>query len=139
LDTQFDTTYLLIGDTYMNKKDLDKAAEAYQKVLTLRPDYAPAQSVLAYIYAQQGKLAEAIQANLKLINMSPADPNIWNTHKNLALLYQQTNDLPSAIKQAQIAATIAPTNDRLQLQAYATQLSALMAAPPVTQTAPVSP
>ncbi len=138
LDTQFDQTYLLIGDTYMNKKDLDKAAEAYQKVLTLRPDLAQAQGVLAYIYAQQGKLAEAIQANLKLINMSPADPNIWNTHKNLALLYQQTNDFPSAINQAQIAASTAPTNDRLQLQAYATQLRAQLAAPPVTQTAPVS-
>jgi tetratricopeptide (TPR) repeat protein len=150
LDTQFDQTYLLIGDTYMNKKnvdkdtaaqqkDLDKAAEAYQKVLTLRPDFAQAQGVLAYIYAQQGKLAEAIQANLKLINMSPTDPNIWNTHKNLALLYQQTGDFPSAINEAQIAASIAPTNDRLQLQAYAVQLRTQMTAPPVTQTAPVSP
>jgi tetratricopeptide (TPR) repeat protein len=138
LDAQFDQTYLLIGDTYMNKKDLDKAAEAYQKVLTLRPDFAQAQGVLAYIYAQQGKLAEAIQANLKLINMSPTDPNIWNTHKNLALLYQQTGDFPLAINEAQIAASTAPTNDRLQLQAYATQLRTQMTAPPVTQTAPVS-
>ena len=149
LDTQFDQTYLLVGDTYMNKKnvdkdaaaqqkDLDKAAEAYQQVLTLRPDLAQAQGVLAYIYAQQGKLAEAIQANLKLINMSPTDPNIWNTHKNLALLYQQTGDFPSAINEAQIAASIAPTNDRLQLQAYAAQLRTQMTAPPITQTAPVS-
>jgi len=138
LDTQFDQTYAYLGEAYMTKKDYEKAAEAYQKVLTLRPDFAQAQGVLAYIYAQQGKLAEAIQANLKLINMSPTDPNIWNTHKNLALLYQQTNDLPSAINEAQIAASIAPTNDRLQLQAYAVQLRTQMAAPPVTQTAPVS-
>jgi tetratricopeptide (TPR) repeat protein len=108
-------------------------------VLALTPNLAQAQGVLAYIYAQQGKLAEAIQANLKLINMSaPDDPNIWNTHKNLALLYQQTGDLSSAINQAQIAASTAPTNDRLQLQTYAAQLSAEMAAPPVTQTVPVS-
>jgi len=138
LDTQFAQTYLILGDTYMNKKDLDKAAEAYQKVLTLQPDLAQAQGVLAYIYAQQGKLAEAIQANLKLIQMSPTDPNIWNTHKNLALLYQQAGDFSSAINEAQIAATIAPTSDRLQLQAFATQLRAQMAAPPVTQTTPVS-
>jgi len=149
LDTQFDQTYLLLGDMYMNKRsvdkdtvaqqqDLDKAAEAYQKVLALRPDLTQAQGVLAYIYAQQGKLAEAIQANLKLIQMSPTDPNIWNTHKNLALLYQQTGDFSSAINEAQIAASIAPTNDRLQLQAYAAQLRTQMTAPPVTQTMPVS-
>ena len=140
LDTAFDQTYMILGDLYLNKKDLDKAAEAYQKALAIRSDLMQAQGVLAYIYAQQGKLPEAIQANLDLIKMSPNDPNIWNTHKNLSLLFAQVGDLQSAINQAQIAATQAPTDTKPQLNAYIAQLRAQMAqpAPPVTTTAPVT-
>jgi len=130
LDTQFNQTYMILGDAYMNKNDLDKAAEAYQKALALQPDLMQAQGVLAYIYAQQGKISEAIQANLNLIKMSPNDPNIWNTHKNLALLYAQTGDFAAAINQAQIAASQAPSDTRPQLNAYVAQLQAQMAAPP---------
>jgi tetratricopeptide (TPR) repeat protein len=144
LDTQFDTTYAYLGEAYMNKKDYDKAADAYQKLLALQPDAVQAQAALAYIYAQQGKITEAIQANQNLIKMTPDSPNIWDAHKNLALLYAQTGDLPSAINEAQIAARIAPTDTQPQLAAFAAQLRSQMdaatrpPASPVTATSPVT-
>jgi tetratricopeptide (TPR) repeat protein len=139
LDAQFDQTYMILGDLYLNAQNLDKAAEAYEKAVAIQPELTQAQGVLAYIYAQQGKITEAIQISLDLIKKSPSDPNIWNTHKNLALLYAQSGDFPSAIEQAQIAATGAPSDTRAQLQTYIAQLRAQMAGtPPVTATAPVS-
>jgi protein involved in temperature-dependent protein secretion len=77
---------------------------------------------------------------LDLIKMSPTDPNIWNTRKNLSLLYAQVGDFQSAINQAQIAATQAPSDTQSQLNAYIAQLRAQMAlpAPPVTTTSPVT-
>jgi len=121
----------------MNRKEWDKAAEAYKQLLTLRPDARQAQSTLAYIYAQQGKITQSIEANLKLA-MSAAhnDPNLWEIHKNLALLYQQVGDLQSAIRHAQIAASIAPTDTQPQLQAYAMQLRALIDTPAEPTTPP---
>lgn len=139
LDTRYEQTYMILGDLYLNTQNLDKAADAYEQALAIQPELMQAQGVLAYIYAQQGKISEAIQASLNVIKMSPNDPNVWNTRKNLALLYAQKGDFPSAIEQAQIAATQAPSETRAQLQTYIAQLRAQMAAPlPVTATTPVS-
>jgi tetratricopeptide (TPR) repeat protein len=139
VDDQFDQTYLILGNIYMNENDLDKAAATYEKLITIRPDSLEAYSTLAYIYAQQGKLAEAIQANQTVLKLAPQDPNIWNTYKNLAVLYAQAGDFPAAINSAQIAAGTAPSDTKTQLMAYVSQLRAQMAAPPVTSTAAVTP
>jgi tetratricopeptide (TPR) repeat protein len=139
VDDQFDQTYLIMGNIYMNENDLDKATATYQKLIAIKPDSLEAHSTLAYIYAQQGKLAEAIQANQTVLKLSPKDdPNIWNTHKNLAVLYAQAGDFPAAINSAQIAASTAPTDTKAQLMAYVSQLRAQMTAPPVTSTAAVT-
>jgi tetratricopeptide (TPR) repeat protein len=138
IDDQFDQTYLIMGNIYMNQNDLDKAATTYQKLIAFQPASLEAYSTLAYIYAQQGKLAEAIQANQTVLKLSPNDSNIWNTYKNLAVLYAQAGDFPAAINSAQVAASTAPTDTKTQLLAYVSQLRAQMAAPPITSTAAVT-
>jgi tetratricopeptide (TPR) repeat protein len=138
VDDQFDQTLSILGNIYMNKNDLGQAAETYQKLIAIRPDSLEAYSTLAYIFAQQGKLAEAIRANQTVLKLSPNDPNIWNTHKNLAVLYVQSGDLAAAINSAQIAASTAPSDTKTQLLTYVSQLRAEMAAPPVTSTAAVT-
>jgi tetratricopeptide (TPR) repeat protein len=122
----------------MNENDLDKAAETYQELIAIRPDSLEGYSTLAYIYAQQGKLAEAIQANQTVLKLSPNDPNTWNTYKNLAVLYAQSGDLAAAINSAQIAASTAPSDTKTQLLTYISQLRAEIAAPPVSSTAAVT-
>ena len=142
LDSQFDQTYMILGELYVNTKNYDRAVEMYKNALEITPGLVQAQGTLAYVYAQQGKLAEAIQANLALAKMSPNDPSIWNTRKNLAILYAQTGELQSALSQAQIAASLAPTSPtdyRAELNNYAAQLRAQLAAPPVpTATVPIT-
>ena len=141
LDDRFDQTFLYLGGLYMNKQDLNKAAEAYNQALELNPDLTQAQGELAYVYAQQGKLPEAIQANLNLIKMAPNDPSVWNTHKNLAILNAQLGNLDSAINEARIAASLAPTSPtdyRAQLNDYVNQLRVQLASPPLTRTVPVT-
>ncbi len=139
VDGQFDQTFSILGNIYMNENDLDKAAETYQKLIGLKPDSLEGYSTLAYIYAQQGKVAEAIQANQMVLKLSPPDdPNVWNTHKNLAVLYAQSGDLTAAINSAQIAASTAPSDTKTQLIAYISQLRTAMATPPVSSTATVT-
>jgi len=144
LDDRFEQTYMLLGQIALNQQDWNKAAEAYQKALTIKPDLLQAQGELAYAYAQQGKISEAIQANLNLIKLSPNDPSVWNTHKNLAILYAQSGNLQSALHEAQMAASLAPTSPtdyRAQLNEYANQLRLQLTAqalPPVTTTTPVT-
>ena len=144
LDDKFDQTYMLLGQLYLTKQDLNKAAEAYEKALAVNPNLPQAQGELAYVYAQQGRLPEAIQANQNLLNIAPDDPSVWNTRKNLAILHAQAGDLPSALREAQIAASRAPTSPtdyRAQLNDYINQLRAQLAAPPpppVTTTTPVT-
>jgi tetratricopeptide (TPR) repeat protein len=138
VDDQFDQTYLILGNIYMNRNELDKAAETYQKLIAFQPGSLEAHSTLAYIYAQQGQLAQAIEENQTVLKLSPNDPNVWNVHKNLAVLYAQEGDLAAAINSAQIAATTAPSDTKTQLLGYVAQLRAQMAAPPVTSTAAVT-
>jgi tetratricopeptide (TPR) repeat protein len=142
LDTRFDQTYMILGELYVNTKNYDRAIEAYQNALEINPNLLQAQGTLAYVYAQQGKLAEAIAANQTLIKLAPSDPSVWNTYKNLAILYAQAGDLQAALAQAQIAARTAPTSPtdyRAELNNYAAQLRAQLAAPTVlTTTVPVT-
>ena len=142
LDSRFDQTYMILGELYVSTKNYEQAAQVYRKALEITPDYVQAQGTLAYVYAQQGKLAEAIQANLTLIKLSPNDPSIWNTRKNLAILYAQSGEMQSALSQAQMAASLAPTSPtdyRAELTNYVAQLRAQLAAPPVqTATVPIT-
>jgi tetratricopeptide (TPR) repeat protein len=142
---KFQDAYLALGETFLKQNDLDSAAKVYQQALVQMPNSVQVQSLLAYVYAQQGKIPEAIQANLNLVKLAPNDPSVWNTHKNLAILYQQIGDMQAAINEARLAASqapTAPTDYRAQLNDYVAQLRAQLAPPPpqpsMTTTVPVT-
>jgi len=71
VDQEYHETYILIGDLYLNMKELDKAADS---------------------------------------------------HKNLALLYQQLGRTDQAVAEAQIALGLAPEGDKANLEAFIAQL-----------------
>jgi tetratricopeptide (TPR) repeat protein len=119
LDTQFNQTYLILGDMYMNQKDLDQAAQAYQRALDITPNLAQARNVLCYIYAQQGKLDEAVACNQEMIQQSPKD---WNAYKNMAILFAQKGDFAQAIQNVQMARSLAPQDQQATLDTYIRQL-----------------
>jgi tetratricopeptide (TPR) repeat protein len=125
-DPQFTQTYLSIGKAYMARQEFEQAAEAYERALAVKPDLAEAQGKLAFLYYRQGRLTEAIQAYLKYIEMAPQASNVWEAHKNLALLYKQTGDLVQAIRESQMAASLASSDITPQLNDLVEQLRAQM-------------
>jgi tetratricopeptide (TPR) repeat protein len=126
VDPRFPQTYLSIGKAYIARQEFEQAAEAYKEALGVKPDLTEAQGKLAFLYYRQGKLPEAIQAYLKYIEMAPQASNVWEAHKNLALLYKQTGDLVQAIGETQMAARLAPSDIAPQLDSLVEQLRVQM-------------
>jgi tetratricopeptide (TPR) repeat protein len=111
----FDETYVTQGKIYSAKNDLEQAATAYRQAINLKPDSAEAYSRLAFIDYQQGRLSEAAEAFLAYIDRAATSPNLWEAHKNLALIYQDLGDVQQAIAHAQQAVSLAPTEAQAQL------------------------
>jgi len=109
LDQKFYQTYLLLGDLNLAQGKLNEAAEAFRKVIELKPDQVQAHSSLGYIYSQQGRLQEALEENLIVAQLRPND---FSTRKNLAILYQHLGQLDEAIAQAKKARELAPEKER---------------------------
>ncbi len=115
-------TYQYLGNAYAEKNDVAAAIDAYQKALALQPKSAEAQSKVAFLYYQQGRVNDSIQAYLKYIQLMPNAQNIWEAHKNLALIYQAAGNLPAAVSEAQVAARLAPSQFTTQLADLVKQL-----------------
>jgi tetratricopeptide (TPR) repeat protein len=61
-------------------KDFPRAREAYEKLVLLKPDYAPALNNLAYLYAEHFDLLDkARELGQKARALQPADPGIADT------------------------------------------------------------
>jgi tetratricopeptide (TPR) repeat protein len=123
-DPNFGQTYLYLGKVYAARKDSNQALEAYQKAAVLQPDSAEVQSRMAFIYYQQDQFVESIQAYSRYIELAPHAPNVWEAHKNLALLYQQQGDFPAAVREAQLAAALAPAETQPKLAELVARLRA---------------
>jgi cyclophilin family peptidyl-prolyl cis-trans isomerase/tetratricopeptide (TPR) repeat protein len=110
------------GRGQMEAEDWAAAETSYQQVIELEPSNALAHSALAYVYARQGRLEEAISENLQVLELLPND---YNSLKNLAILYQQVGDIPKAIEAAELALPLAPETEQEALQAFLEQLRQL--------------
>jgi tetratricopeptide (TPR) repeat protein len=55
-----------MGYAYIQKKDLDKAAAAYEKAAELKPDHVETWNALAAVYTQQQKHDKAMEAMYKV-------------------------------------------------------------------------
>jgi cyclophilin family peptidyl-prolyl cis-trans isomerase/tetratricopeptide (TPR) repeat protein len=107
------------GRTQMDAEDWEAAEATFKELLALSPNNPQAHSALAYIYARQGRVDEAITENLAVASLMPND---YNSHKNLALLYQQKGEIDEAIAAAEKALTLAPESEQQALQAFLGQL-----------------
>jgi Flp pilus assembly protein TadD len=92
---------------------------AYQHLLTTNPNDVEANSALAFIYAQQGRLDEAIQANQLVLQQSPQD---YDSLKNLAILYQQKGQLREALDSARQAQAVAPESETTNWEKFIADL-----------------
>jgi cyclophilin family peptidyl-prolyl cis-trans isomerase/tetratricopeptide (TPR) repeat protein len=115
-----------IGRAQMDAEEWDAAEETFLQVLELSPTSPQAHSALAYVYARQGRLEEAIAANEYVIELVPND---WNSYKNLALLYQETGRTEEAIAAVEEALALAPEREKETLEAFLAQLQGQSSVP----------
>ena len=134
LDKKFDQTYLLRASWFIEKartidrqKDeaawratLESARDELKQALLLVPNSAQIQQELIRISLELGDLpaaAEALQASLA------ANPNDWNTLKNLALVYNDMRQITRAVEYAQRAIALAPPDQKPLLESFVRQLN----------------
>ncbi len=113
---------LSLGRTQMDAEDWEAAGETYRDVLQLDATSPAAHSALAYIYAKQGRLDEAITENLAVLDLLPDD---YSSYKNLAILYRQQGNVDKAIAATERALALAPEQDRQALQDFLEELRAI--------------
>jgi len=112
-----------LGDAYLAQENYDQAEAAYQKALQLKsPNKAQIYSSLGYIYARTERLPEAIEANQQVLESLPND---FDSHKNLAILYQQLGQIDQALVHAQAALEVAPEESKPDIEAFINQLKSL--------------
>jgi len=110
---------LVIAQAHMEAEAWISAEMVFSQALALDPTNAQAHSALAYVYAKEGRVDEAISENLVTIDLAPTD---YNSHKNLAILYQQQGDLGKALAQAEQALALAPEAEKEVLQTFVDRL-----------------
>jgi tetratricopeptide (TPR) repeat protein len=115
--------FTLLGDAWLQQENYAQAEAAYQQALQLKnPNLAQIYSSLGYIYARTNRLPEAIEANSKVLESLPND---FDSHKNLAILYQQTGQIDQALAHAQAALENAPEESKPDIEAFINQLKSL--------------
>jgi cyclophilin family peptidyl-prolyl cis-trans isomerase/tetratricopeptide (TPR) repeat protein len=107
------------GRAELEAENWESAEATYQEVLEADASNAIAHSALAYVYARQGRLEEAITENLNVLDLLPGD---YNSYKNLAILYQRMGRIDEAIQYTEQALEVAPEEDQEVLNTFLDQL-----------------
>ena len=75
--------------------ELDKAADAFNRAISAKPDYAPAHFNLGVVYERQGKLRDAVTKLEQVLGANPQDVGVAF---QLATLYYRVGDKDSSRK-----------------------------------------
>ena len=94
-----------MGNALQDQGKLDKAIEAYNKAISLKPDYAEAYSNMGNALQVQGKLDEAIEAYNKALSLKPNNAIIYN---NMGNALQDQDKLDEAIEAYNKAISLKP-------------------------------
>ncbi|MGD9316713.1 MAG: peptidylprolyl isomerase, partial [Anaerolineae bacterium] len=128
-DLQTVQELLAQGNDQMAAEDWAAAEQTYVQLLDLDAGNPIVHSALAYIYARQGRIDEAISENLAVLDLTPND---YNSLKNLAILYREKGDIEAAISVSEQALALAPEQDRAALETYLEQLRTQTTSPSPT-------
>lgn len=120
LDSRFLNTMILRGNVALEAEQWERALESYEAALEINAESVAAQSGRAFALARLERTDEAIEANLEALRISPGD---FNTHKNLALLYQDNGNLDQALVHAREALALAGQQDQPAMEAFVQQLT----------------
>jgi len=80
VDPQSVPAHMTLGVVYQTKGDIPKAQQAFEKVLTLNPRFAPAANNLAVLYSEHGGNQEkALELAQRAKEAMPDDPHVSDT------------------------------------------------------------
>jgi len=88
-------TYQNLGAAFVDARQLDDAADAYQRAVILAPDLAPAHSGFGSVLRQQGRMDDAIQHLEIAVRLGPDIDDAW---LNLANALADRGRLPEATR-----------------------------------------
>lgn len=123
IDPYWANTYQMRSDLAVTLEEYELALADYEKLIELMPNDITGFSGKAYVLAQMGQVNEAINANIKVLESFPSD---YNSHKNLAILYQQAGDLELSRYAAQNALMIATDEQKSEMQGFLGQIELLI-------------
>ena len=106
-------TWNNMGDVYSRHKDYKKAAEMFQRAISLSPNSADYYHNLGETYRDMGEIGDAILMYEKALALNP---NLWQSHGALAGIYYNKKDYQTALLHIEEALKIVPDN-RMLLQA----------------------
>ena len=106
------TALMLIGVVQSNLKNYQGAADAYEKLLAINPQYSPALNNLAWLYSDNlGDLDKAYDLAQRARQLLPADPSTADT---LGWVLFKKGQYPSALKLFQESADKLSDNAEVQ-------------------------
>jgi eukaryotic-like serine/threonine-protein kinase len=108
IDPNFAMGYLVLGDTYLNMSEVDRAREYYAKAFQLREHTSQLEklAILASYYkVGTGELEKAAQTYLELIANYP---RIDSAHGNLGGVYSEQGQYEKALEVAREAVRLSP-------------------------------
>ena len=85
-----------MGNVLKDQVKLDEAIEAYNKAISLKPDYAQAHSNMGVTLQEQGRVEEAIEACNKAISL---EPDYADGHKNLSFVLLNIGKLQEGLNE----------------------------------------
>jgi tetratricopeptide (TPR) repeat protein len=97
----------LLGASAAQIGKLDKAIDAFNKAISIKPDYADAYNNLGNALQEQGKLEEAIEAYNKALTIKP---NYDEAYNNMGNALKEQGKLDKAIEAFTKALSIQPDN-----------------------------
>ena len=97
----------LLGISAAQIGKLDKAIDAFNKAISIKPDYADAYNNLGNALQEQGKLGEAIEAYNKALTIKP---NYDEAYNNMGNALKEQGKLDKAIEAFTKALSIQPDN-----------------------------
>ncbi|MBI5778388.1 MAG: tetratricopeptide repeat protein [Planctomycetes bacterium] len=117
LDDKLAEVYVLIGKSYKQLNNINKATESYEKGFAL--GNIECGVILGERYFNQNKFNEALNINLTLIK---SDPDNYQHYHNIAVIFDQLGRLDEAIEYSKKALDLVPPTQKVSVTKFLKKL-----------------
>lgn len=122
LDSEFEQTWLIIGDIRANEGDLEGTAEAYRRSLEIKPNQRDVWKALGRVYLQLEQFEQAVEAFSQTVALNPTASDAWDAHRSLAYSLYHAGRYDEAIAEAELALQLAPEDQKATIQQMIMQM-----------------